>query len=419
VGHQVGRRVLEKLSAVQVARLKTPGYYGDGGGLWLQVGANATKSWIFRFTLAGKAREMGLGALHTVSLAEARHRAREKRLMVLDGIDPIEARRAGERTAVSNAARAVTFKAEAEAYIEAHRAAWKNAKHADQWANTLETYAYPHIGQMLASEIDVDHVLACLRPIWSSKTETATRVRGRIEAVLDYATVLKHRAGDNPARWRGNLKSLLAAPSKVAKTEHHAALPYAEAAAFMRALRAQEGLSARALEFTILTAARTSEAVAARWPEFDLEAAVWTVPASRMKAKKAHRVPLSKPVLRLLKGLQGLDAVLVFPGAKSGKPLSNMAMLTLLQKRMARPDLTVHGFRSTFRDWAAETTSYAGEVVEMALAHRIEDETEAAYRRGDLFAKRARLMQAWADFCGRDTTSATVTPIATRRKKTA
>lgn len=400
---------------MQVAKLARPGHHGDGGGLWLQVSPSLTRSWVFRFTLSGKSREMGLGPLHTLSLAEARERAREQRQLLLKRVDPIEERNAEKRTADSNAARAVTFKAEAEAYIEAHRPGWKNAKHADQWANTLEAYAFPFIGKQLVSEIDTALVMKCLQPIWTTKTETASRVRGRIESVLDYAAALKHRRGDNPARWRGHLDNLLPKPSKVGKREHHAALPFAQAGAFMKALRAQQGLGARALEYTILTGTRTGEAIGARWSEIDLEAAVFTVPASRMKSKKPHRVPLSKPAITLLKNLQGLDKELVFPGAKAGNPLSNMAMLKLLQKGMGRADLTVHGFRSTFRDWAAEQSNFANEVIEMALAHTIEDPTEAAYRRGDLFDKRARLMQAWADYCGREHTAATVTTIRARK----
>jgi len=416
VGTKVGRRLHNKLTAVQVAKACVPGYYGDGGGLWLQVSPSGTKSWVFRFTLAGRSREMGLGPLHTVSLAEARNKALEKRKLLLDGVDPIEARNTTQRTADSNAARAVTFKTEAENYIEAHRAGWKNAKHADQWTNTLETYAYPFIGKQLVSEIDTALVMKCLQPIWSTKTETASRVRGRIESVLDYATALKHRTGDNPARWRGHLDHLLPKPTKVAKTEHHAALPYTEAGAFVKALRAQDGLSARALEFTILTATRTGEAIGARWDEIDLDASLWTVPAVRMKAAVLHRVPLSKAAVRILKGVRGLNAEFVFPGLKEKQSLSNMAMLSLLQKRMGRKDLTVHGFRSTFRDWAAELSNFPNEVVEMALAHTIEDPTEAAYRRGDLFAKRAKLMEAWAEYLNRSGTAATVTPITQKTR---
>ena len=393
-----------------------PGYHGDGGGLYLQISPAGTKSWMFRFTLAGRSREMGLGPLHTITLERARFKARDCRELLLDGIDPIEARRSSQRTAASNAAHAVTFAAEAEAYIEAHRSGWKNAKHAAQWTSTLETYAYPFIGKQLVSAIDTALVMKCLQPIWTSKTETASRVRGRIESVLDYAGTLNHRTGNNPARWKGHLDNLLPKPTAVAKTEHHAALPHAEVGAFMRQLRLEHGLAAKALELTILTATRTSEATGAQWKEFDFDEGMWTIPGSRMKAKKPHRVPLSKPAAKLFACLERGQSEFVFPGLKEGKPLSNMAMLVLLQKRMGRPDLTVHGFRSTFREWSAEVSNYPHELAEMALAHTIEDPTEAAYRRGDMLIKRAKMMQAWADYCGRDT-SAKVTSI--RRSKSA
>jgi integrase len=409
----VGRRVRDKLSDRQVRALKRAGYHGDGAGLYLQVSDLGTRSWIFRFTLNGRAREMGLGAFPDVPLGIARQRRDECRAMLAQGVDPIEAKQALRRTAAASAARAVTFKVEAEAYIEAHRAGWKNAKHADQWTNTLEAYAYPHIGKLLVDEIETEHVLACLRPIWSTKTETANRVRGRIESVLDYATASKHRSGDNPARWRGHLDHLLAAPAKIAKTEHHAALPYLKVGEFMRALRAEAGTAARALEFIILTAARTTEALNAEWSEIDLEGAIWTVPAARMKSGREHRVPLSTAAMRLLRGLVA-TSVHVFPGAKEGKPLSNMAGLKLLE-RMGRGELTVHGFRSTFRDWAAEQTNYPREIAEAALAHVLKDKTEAAYQRGDLLAKRAKLMAAWAGYCAKLPSMATVTAIGTSR----
>ena len=421
VGSQVGRRGIEKLSALQVQRLKAPGYHGDGGGLWLQVSSAGTKSWVFRYTL-GKAREMGLGPLHTISLAEARAKARACRQQVLDGIDPIEARRAGKLTERAAAAKAaMTFQQAAEAYVEAHRAGWKNVKHADQWANTLRDYAYPTIGALPVSAVDTGLVVQLLEPIWREKTETASRVRGRVESVLDWATVRGHRSGDNPARWRGHLDKLLPKPTKVAKVRNHPALPYVEVGAFMKVLRAEKGIAARALEFIILTAARTSEVIGGKWSEVDRGAKAWTVSAERMKAGREHRVPLSAAALRVLRQMRelgGKPGDYVFPGAKSDKPMSNMACLKLLE-RMGRASITVHGFRSTFRDWAAETTNYSREVAEMALAHTIKDATEAAYRRGDLFDKRARLMEAWATYCGRVATTATVTPIATRRKPAA
>jgi integrase len=417
VGQTVGRRVLHKLTTLAVQRATKPGYYGDGGGLYLQVGPTGSKSWVFRFTRAGKSREMGLGPQHTISLADARAKALLARKAVLDGLDPIEARREQGRAAVLAAAKAVTFKDEADAYIKAHRAKWSNAKHEKQWSATLETYALPHIGKLLVSEIDTPAVLRCLAPIWNEKTETASRVRGRIEAVLDYATAAKHRTGDNPARWSGNLEHLLAERSAVAKVEHHAALPYARIAEFVKALRAVPAISARAVELVILTVARTSEAFNAKWPEFDLDEELWTVPKERMKSGREHRVPLSREAVHLLKLLQEHRRDdYVFPGASEGKPLSNMAGLKLLD-RMGYGDYTVHGFRSTFRDWAAEQTNFPRELQEAALAHVLKDKTEAAYQRGDLLMKRAKLMQAWADFCGRD--AATVTPIAMRRKNAA
>ncbi|MCW5634717.1 MAG: integrase arm-type DNA-binding domain-containing protein [Rubrivivax sp.] len=399
MGRQVGR-TLHKLTAKAVAAASRPGYYGDGGGLWLQVANGGTKSWVFRFARAGRAREMGLGPLHTLGLADARGRAQQCRQQLLDGLDPIEARRAQRLTAVADAARRITFAEAAERYVEAHRAGWRNRKHGDQWTNTLTTYAGPVFGALPVQAVDTALVLQTLEPIWASKTETAKRLRGRIELVLDWATARGYRQGDNPARWRGHLDKLLPAPSKVHKREHHAALPYARIGEFMAKLRAQEGTAARAVEFIILTAARTSEAFNATAGEIDLDAKVWTVPAARMKAGKAHRVPLSRQAVKLLQGLAVDEHGHLFPGAREGHPLSNMAGLKLLE-RMGLGDLTVHGFRSAFRDWAAEQTNYAREVAEAALAHAIGDKVEAAYRRGDLFAKRAALMQAWADYCDR------------------
>lgn len=418
VGEIVGRKVgrtLHKLSATQVDKLKEPGYYGDGGGLWLQISASLSKSWIYRFTIAGKAREMGLGPKHTITLAEARDKALACRKLVLEGVDPIEHRKASRLTQIAAAARVLTFKQCAEAYIEAHRAGWKSTKHADQWASTLEAYAYPVLGGLSVAAIDVALVLKVLEPHWSTKTETASRLRGRMELVLDWATARQYRQGENPARWRGHLDKLLPRPSKVAKVVNFAALPYLQVGEFMQTLRAEKGVAALVLEFIILTAVRTSEALEATWTEFDLPAKTWTIPAERMKGGREHRVPLSTTAVAVLKRMEEVkESAFVFPGAREGKPLSNMACLMLL-KRMKRTDITVHGFRSSFRDWAAEQTNYPREVAEMALAHAISDSTEAAYRRGDLFNKRAKLMQAWADYCGRAQTGAAVTPIHARK----
>lgn len=403
---------MNKLSATKVAKLSSPGHYGDGGGLWLQVSPVGTKSWAFRFTRAGKAREMGLGALHTISLAEAREKAADCRKLLLDGIDPIEHRRAGKQTAAAEAARALTFDQCSEQYIETHRASWRNEKHAAQWTATLATYASPIFGKLPVAAVDTALVMKALSPIWTTKTETAKRVRGRIESVLAWATVQGLRQGDNPARWRGHLEELLAAPDKVAKVEHHAALHYTAAPEFLRELRAQPGTSARAVELVILTAARTSEVFNATFSEFDLQAKVWTIPAARMKAGREHRVALSDAAVALVRAAapeKGADYV--FPGAKEGRPLSNMAGLQLL-KRMGRADITVHGFRSSFRDWAREQTNFPREVAEAALAHVVKDKTEAAYARGDVLAKRVKLMQAWADYLARPPAAGAVVPMA-------
>jgi integrase len=338
------------------------------------------------------------------SLAEARHRAFEARKLVAEGIDPIEARRATRSKAATDAAKSMTFRQCAEAYIVAHQAGWRNAKHTAQWTATLARFLYPHFGDLPVQGIDVGLVMMAIEPIWTQKPETASRVRGRIENVLDWATARGHRQGENPARWRGHLDNLLPRKTKVRAVEHHAALPYVEVAAFLAELRQHDSIGARALEFTILTAARTGEVIGARWEEIEINERLWIIPASRMKAGKDHRIPLSETALAILEKMSRLRVSdYVFPGAGADRPLSNMAMNMML-RRMKRDDLTVHGFRSTFRDWAAERTSFPAEVAEMALAHVVSDRVEAAYRRGDLFEKRRQIMGGWAKFC-----SATVT----------
>lgn len=380
-----------------MASLKEPGKYPDGAGLYLQVAAGGSKSWIFRYRVGPREREMGLGSLLTVSLAEAREAALEARKLRHKGIDPIEARQSADLERKAEAARAMTFDEAVTAYLKTRTGVHENAKHAAQWPSTLQTYASPHFGKVPVNRVDTPMIISALEKIWTTKTETASRVRGRIERVLDWATVSGLRQGENPARWKGHLDMLLPAKSKVARVEHHTALPFAEVSAFMATVRAQAGQAARALEFTILTAARTSEVIEATWKEVDLEAAVWTVPADRMKAKKEHRVPLCAPAVALLKSMAGGPDTPLFEGQRAGRPLSNMAMLKMLE-RMGRKDLTVHGFRSTFRDWAAESTSYPNEVVEMALAHTVSNKVEAAYRRGDLFEKRRALMEDWGTY---------------------
>lgn len=342
---------------------------------------------------------MGLGALHTVSLSEAREKALECRKLRLNGSDPLDVRRASKEEARLAALRVITFKSAAESYIASHRASWRNEKHAEQWTSTLEAYAFPSLGAMALSDIDVAAVMRVLQPIWSTKTETASRLRGRIEAILNWAKAQGFRDGENPARWRGHLDHLLPARAKVQKVVHHAALPYPQMPRLFDEIGTREGVSAEALQFLILTAARTSEVLQAEWVEFDVGNRLWTIPAERMKAGREHRVPLSVAAIDLLQLRKKLSTgAYVFQGAKKGRPLSNMALLVLL-RRMKRGDLTAHGFRSTFRDWVAETTTHSRDVAEMALAHTVSDKVEAAYRRGDLFEKRRALMADWANFC--------------------
>jgi integrase len=393
-------RQANRLSAITVSRLNKPGRYADGGGLYLQISVPAgTKAWLYRYMRDGRARQMGLGPLRDVSLAEARTKAAEARKILLDGTDPIEGRRARRLQGRLAAAQGKTFQECAEDYIRAHESSWRNPIHRKQWRSTLENYVYPVIGPLPVSSVDTALVLKVIEPIWKVKPETAGRIRGRIEAILNAATARKQRQGDNPARWRGHLDQLLPSRRKVKAVRHHPALPYSHAPAFMGELRRREDVSARALEFTVLTAARTNETIGAQWTELDLAAKIWTVPAERMKASREHRVPLSDRALEILNSMPRKGDY-VFPGARKNASLSNMALLELL-RGLNRDSLTVHGFRSTFRDWAAETTNHPNHVVEMALAHVISDNTEAAYRRGDLFEKRRRLMQDWARYCGK------------------
>jgi integrase len=411
-----------KLTAVKVKTVQ-PGRYGDGDGLYLFVRPSAkaeapeTAFWLFRYKVAGRMREMGLGrarGANAVTLADARAKAGDLHRAVRAGRDPLADREAGEAEQAAEAKQAailaVTFKEAAESYIEANRAGWRNAKHAAQWGTSLATYAYPLLGDVPVGDVQTSHVLGALEAIWQAKPETAVRLRGRIEAILDAATVKGLRSGENPARWKGHLAQILPARSKVAPVEHHAALPIGELPAFFLRLQAADGLGARALELAILTAARTGEVIGATWGEVDMASKVWTIPGARMKAGREHRVPLSDSALALLRKMRTLRASdapgePVFPGGRPGKGLSNMA-LTMAVRRLKGEEITVHGFRSTFRDWAAETTSFPSEVVEMALAHAVGDKVEAAYRRGDLFEKRRGLMDEWAAFCTQQNTGA-------------
>jgi integrase len=395
-----------KLTDLDVRRTTTAGLHPDGGGLYLsvtptKVAGALSKSWVVRYTAPdGRRRAMGLGSYPEVSLAAARRQAASVRERARNGADPIEAKREARRAAALKAMREITFRRCAESFIETHRAGWRNEKHATQWRSTLSTYVYPVFGDLPIGAIDTAMVTKVLDPIWSTKNETASRVRGRIEMILDWAKARGHREGENPARWKGHLQHALPARRKVAKVEHHAALPFDEIGLFLRALRAMDGLSARALEFAILTAARTGEVIGARWDEIDIDAKLWSVPASRMKGGREHRVPLSASAIAILTPLISTSGrAYVFATDSEDVPLSNMALLMTL-RRMKRSDVTVHGFRSTFRDWASERTNYSREVAEAALAHAVGDRVEAAYRRGDLFGKRRKLMEAWGSYCG-------------------
>jgi integrase len=387
------------LTAKRVDRLrKKPGRYLDQRGLYLQIGENRNGSWILRYERSGHERMLGLGSIHDFSLKEARELAREARQKLAKGIDPIQAKREDRAAKALELAKTVTFESAAQQYHDQHKGKWK-PRHALQFANSLKEYAFPKIGKLSCAAIDTGLVLKCIEPIWNTKTETASRVRGRIEAVLDWATVRGYRTGDNPARWKGHLSNVLPARGEIQKTKHYPALPYSQIPVFMAALRSREGTAARALEFLILTAARSSEVTGALWPEIDLGSKLWTVPAGRIKGGKEHKVPLSDRALAILKGLpdeKEKGNPFIFMGTRKG--LSNMSMPVLL-RRMNYQNITVHGFRSTFRTWAAEMTGYPNHVVEMALAHVIGSKVERSYQRGALLDKRRRLMAEWSKYC--------------------
>jgi integrase len=388
-----------KLAATKVQKTNKRGMYGDGGGLWLQVRKPHVKSWVFRYTINGKARAMGLGSTETIPLEDAREEAARCRRLVRDGKDPIAERNAGKAKSHLAAANSITFKECAAAYVEQHRAGWRSAKHAEQWPSTFATYAEPVFSALPVQRIDTGLVMRVLQPIWTTKPETAARVRGRIEKVLDWAKVQGYREGENPARWRGHLAALLPPRSKVARVEHHAALPYRQVGEFMTALRKQETTAASALEFAILTTARTGEVIGARWAEIELDEALWTIPAQRTKAHREHRIPLAPAAVAVLQKMrERAEGEFVFAGATPRGSLGNEAMSGLLE-RMDRFDITVHGFRSSFRDWAAEQTAFPREVAEMALGHAVGSAVERAYQRGELREKRRKLMEAWAAYC--------------------
>jgi integrase len=386
------------MTARQAETIRKPGFHAAGGvsGLYLQVTAGAGRSWVFRFSFGGRRRDMGLGSFEVIGLAEAREMAAAARRQILAGTDPVEQRRGARDQARLDAAKAMTFREAAERYIAAHEAAWRSV-HARQWPTTLATHVYPVLGRLPIGAIDTALVMKTLEPIWHEKTETANRVRSRVEAVLDWAAARGYRSGENPARWRGHIANLLPRRSKVQPVIHYAALPYRELGGFVAELRQREGIAARALEFLVLTASRTSEVLGARWDEIDMAARLWTIPGKRMKSAREHRVPLSQAAMAIVEKMAAIrSSEYIFPGRNGA-----LGPVTLRRALAAtgRRDLTTHGFRSSFRDWCAELTQFPHEVAEMALAHAVGNEVERAYRRGDLFEKRRQLADAWAKFC--------------------
>ena len=408
------KKLSNALTPLAVKNAK-PGRHADGGGLHLLVKDSGARSWVYRFMLGGKSRDVGLGAagLGGISLAAARDARDALRVKVKAGTDPLEERQRRSAAAITEAQIAkvagITFRSVSEVYMESNWDSWRNEKHRQQWKSTMATYVYPVIGDLPVAEVGTTHVLQILEPIWRAKAETASRVRGRIETILDAAKARGYREGENPARWRGHIAQILPARARLTRG-HHKAMPYENIPMFLAALQQREAVAALALEFTILTAARTGEVIGAKWDEIDLDKAVWTIPANRMKAGKEHRVPLSLRAVEILKSTHELRKERLFPAMRGGA-LSGMAMAMLLRRMDL--DITVHGFRSSFRDWCAESTSYAHEVAEMALAHSIDNKVERAYRRGDLFEKRRRLMDDWATYCvtGKVTVGDNVTPI--------
>lgn len=405
-------KVAKELGALTVSRLKEPGAYpvGKVAGLYLQVSSATARSWILRVKIGDKRREIGLGAYPAVGLKDAHTKAQTERDKIRAGVDPILERKAAESALRLAQASEITFTEAAKQFIASRAHGWKNVKHGEQWKNTLAEYAAPVLGKMLVRHIAREHVMQVLEPIWASKTETASRVRGRIESVLDWARVKGYRSGENPAQWRGNLDHLLAKPSTIKPVQHHAALPYREMGTFMQALRAIDAVGARCLELTILTASRSGEARGARWPEIDLDTGIWRVPAERMKEKKEHRVALSTVAVELLRALprRADHTDLVFPSPR-GKVLSDMTLLMIVRRLGA--EATAHGMRSTFKDWASEMTNHPRELIEVALAHVPGDSSEMAYWRGDVLERRRQLMEDWAQFIARPFQSGTVVPL--------
>jgi len=392
-------KIAKELTPLAINKIKERGWHAVGhvAGLGLKVSKTGARSWVMRIMIGGKRRELGLGSYPTTQLASARDRARSTRDQIFAGHDPSVAKRAAKSALMAAKAKSVTFKKLAEQYIEQHESAWKNSKHAAQWVSTLETYAFPVCGNMVVSDITTPVVLKILEPIWPSKTETASRLRGRIEAIIDYAIAKGLREGPNPARWKGHLALTLPAKRRVSPVVHHKSIPVEQMPPFFKSLKEMDGTAARALEFLILTAARSGEVREMLWDEVDLKAKTWTVPAQRMKGGREHRVPLSNSAIGILENMkQQAKYKFVFEGNKLGKPLSDMSLTTVM--RRMKIDAVPHGLRSSFRDWIAEETAFPNEVAEMALAHTVGNAVEAAYRRGDLFEKRRKMMDDWSKY---------------------
>jgi len=404
---------INRLSVLKINKLNSSGYFVDGGGLILQVSKNKSKSWIFKFDYRGKRHEMGLGSLATVNLKDAREKARICRLKLLEGINPLVDKKQSLRLIAKNSAGMMSFEDCANSYIKAHKSSWKNPKHLQQWENTIKTYAIPIIGKLNASDIETAHIRKILDPIWHTKTESAVRLRGRIETILDWAKVAGYREGENPARWSGHLEQMFPAPNKIKEEIPHPALPWNQISTFMGILRTKEDLSAKACEFGILTATRTNEIILAKWSEIDFERKIWLLSAERMKSNKEHRVALSTQVIDLLNSLEK-NGSYIFKSRGKDEHLSNNAILTLLnrlhqaQKKLDgigwidpkyNRKIVMHGFRSTFNDWGLESGGFPSELIDHALAHKLSDKVQQAYQRGDMLDKRFLLMQAWADFC--------------------
>jgi len=403
-------KTTNKLTSLQVKKISAYGFYPDGNGLYLQVSKTGTKSWVFRYEVNGKGRKQGLGSATDLSLSEARLAASESRRLRLNGKDPIDEKKKSIATARLKSAKDTTFKTCATSFIDSHKSGWTNKKHIDQWTNTLTTYAYPVIGELPVQDVDVNLTMKILEPIWYTKTETATRVRQRIENILDWAKAREFRTGENPARWRGHLDMLLPKPTKIQKVKHFNAMPYIETPAYFVELRKRDILSAKALAFIILTATRSNETRSARWSEIDIDGAMWTIPEERMKAKKEHIVPLSPECLQILEEAKAFKINdFVFPGDNKKTGISSAALQRLL--RETQSEATIHGFRSSFRDWCAEMTNYDSKLAEFALAHQLSDATEAAYLRSKMVDKRRKLMNAWSSYCKENKKTGTVTPI--------